>query len=250
MYLCNGMANDWFQFKRFLVRQDKCAMKVGTDGVLLGAWAPLYGGGPVLDIGTGTGLVALIAAQRLEERPENGNCPGKWITALELDSDASVQASMNFKESPWSDHMECLNIDVKEFDSNVKFGTILCNPPFFRDSLRCPEASRNSARHGDDLSFESLSACASHLLAPDGLFSVIIPFDAVQTFIRAAALNLLYPVTRTDICTKQGKCPKRTLLCFSHRLSPCSHNLICMTTTSGEKSDEYSSLVGNLYLKC
>lgn len=245
MYLCGRMANDWFQFRRFLVRQDRCAMKVGTDGVLLGAWAPLDGGTPVLDIGTGTGIVSLVAAQRLERdmcRME------KCITAIELDSAASAQASDNFAASPWKKHMECLNVDVNKFECGFHFGTILCNPPYFRNSLRCPDSARNSARHGDDLSFEDLAACVARLLEPDGLFSAILPFDSVPTFIRAFALNALYPVRRTDVCTVAGKPPKRTLLAFSHVPSLCAGNLLALADTAGKTSAEYAALVKNIYV--
>ncbi len=240
------MANDWFQFKRFLVHQQRCAMKVGTDGVLLGAWAALGGGTPVLDIGAGTGIVSLIAAQRLES--DMGGIKGKCITAIELDSDASSQAAGNFAASPWADCMECLNCDVRKFTCDHSFGTILCNPPYFRNSLRCPDGSRNSARHDDDLSFEELAACVARLLAPDGFFSAIMPADSAASFIRAFALNALYPMRRTDVCTVAGRPAKRTLLAFSHVTSPCAGNLLVLTGSDGKASGEYLSLVKNIYL--
>lgn len=243
------MANDWFQFKRFLVRQDRCAMKVGTDGVLLGTWASFEGGLPLLDIGSGTGLVALIAAQRMETAMRNARCDSKFITAVELDADASDQANGNFSDSPWSEFMECVCCDVKNFDSNKKFGTILCNPPYFRNSLRCPDASRNGARHGDSLSFEDLACCVSRLLNPDGLFAVVIPYDAVSTFVRAFALEGLYPVRQTDVCTKSGVFPKRSLLEFSFTPSNLKYNCFPLVDNNGCETDEYVQLVRDFYLK-
>lgn len=243
------MANGWFQFKRFLVRQDRCAMKVGTDGVLLGAWAPLDGGTPVLDIGAGTGLVALMAAQRLEQ----SGCPGfhgsKCVMAVELDPAAAMQASENFAASPWSCSLECRCGNISEFDCGYRFGTILCNPPFFRDSLRCPDSLRNSARHGDSLSFEELAVCVGRLLESDGLFSAIVPVGGVPALCHAFSLQSMYPARRTDVCTVTGRPPKRSLVTFSKVLSPCQYGCLDMTGPDGGQTPEYAGLIGDFYLK-
>lgn len=260
-----AMSNIWFKFKRFTVMQDRCAMKVGTDGVLLGAWAPLDGGLPLLDIGAGTGIVSLVAAQRLSvammephaATSGGGNAP-KWVTAVELDPDAAAQAAVNFESSPWGDCMECVCCDVNDFNQLCwggeelpvrSYGTILCNPPYFRDSLRCPDGSRNAARHGDSLNFDDLGRCVARLLSPDGLFSAIIPFDAVRDFVRAMAACSLYHVRETDVCTKVGKEPKRSLVSFSFKLSPCCKDTISILDSEGQETPEYVSLVKDFYLK-
>lgn len=244
------MSNSWFQFKRFIVQQDHCAMKVGTDGVLLGAWASLDGGLPILDIGTGTGVVALIAAQRLETCCQGSSTASnvKPVTAVELDCEAAAQASGNFSASPWAEKIECVCCDVKDFRPENLFGTILCNPPFFRNSLRCPDEARNNARHGDNLSFEELAACVNRLLKPDGLFSVVIPADGMAAFIRAFAMNALYPIRRTDVCTKAGKTPKRSLLIFSSKPAVCDCTVISILDADGNPSSDYIELVRDFYL--
>lgn len=275
------MSNSWFKFKRFTVMQDRCAMKVGTDGVLLGAWAPLDGGLPLLDIGAGTGIVSLVAAQRLSVvmmETHTATCGEsnalKWVTAVELDPDAAAQAAVNFESSPWAGCIECICCDVNDFNlaagmdsgavtgldsvgvarlgsdaASGRYGTILCNPPYFRDSLRCPDGSRNAARHGDSLNFEDLGRCVARLLSPDGLFSAVIPFDAVRDFVRAMAVSSLYPVRQTDVCTKVGKSPKRSLVSFSFKVSPCRKDSISILDSEGCETPEYVSLVKDFYLK-
>ena len=137
-------------------------MKVGTDGVLLGAWFPLQEGCTVLDIGTGTGLIAIMAAQRGAGR----------VTAVEIDPDSAVQARANAANSPWADRIDVVCSDIALFNAGFRYDRIVCNPPYFRDSLRSPDSGRNTARHNDSLSFETLSACASRLLA-DSTMAVV-----------------------------------------------------------------------------
>jgi len=264
-------------------------MKVGTDGVLLGAWAPLDGGLPLLDIGAGTGVVSLVAAQRLSVAMMEtytatcGECnASKWVTAVELDPDAAAQAAVNFESSPWAGCMECICCDVNDFDQAAgldsktviglnsraatdldsvdearpcfgvavrRYGTILCNPPYFKDSLRCPDSTRNTARHGDSLNFEDLGRCVARLLSPDGLFSAVIPFDAVRDFVHAMTVSSLYPVRQTDVCTKVGKSPKRSLMSFSFKVSPCRKDNLSILDSEGCETPEYVSLVKDFYLK-
>ena len=143
------MSQPFFQFKQFTVWHDKCAMKVGTDGVLLGAWTPVESSARILDIGTGTGLVALMLAQR---------CSASVI-ALEIDGKAAQQAAENITRSPWGSRIEVVCQDFRLYsnkNNSLKYDTIVSNPPYFTDSLKCPDSQRNTARHNDNLSYEEL----------------------------------------------------------------------------------------------
>ena len=150
------MSQPFFQFKQFTVWHDKCAMKVGTDGVLLGAWTPVESSARILDIGTGTGLVALMLAQR---------CSASVI-ALEIDGKAAQQAAENITRSPWGSRIEVVCQDFRLYsnkNNSLKYDTIVSNPPYFTDSLKCPDSQRNTARHNDNLSYEELLKGVSNL---------------------------------------------------------------------------------------
>lgn len=233
------MSNSWFRFKRFMVNQEDCAMKVGTDGVLLGAWADIRPGCSVLDIGTGTGVIALMAAQRGAGR----------VTAIEIDAAAAAQAAANAEGSEWAGQIEVVKCDLSDYHPDIKFDRILSNPPYFRDSLRSPDSGRNTARHNDSLSYEVLTACSVGLLADDGMLSVVLPFDAAGIFVRCARTAGLYPVRRTDVVTAPGREPKRSLLSFSATHSQPVTDVLCMRDSSGNESAEYINIVKDFYLK-
>lgn len=233
------MSNQYFDFKRFRINQDRCPMKVGTDGVLLGAWFPLESGDKVLDIGTGTGLVAIMAAQR----------GAGSVTAVEIDPDAAGQAHENAADSPWADkiHVECA--DIARFTAESGFDRIISNPPYFRDSLRCPDSGRSTARHNDSLSYETLVRCSAALLAPGGLLCVVLPFDAVGDFTKCATVQGLNLCRRTDVITVPGKQPKRSLLAFGKRKSELLTEVIAMCGSDGNETSDYINLVRDFYLK-
>ena len=234
-----GMSNPYFDFKRFRIEQDRCSMKVGTDGVLLGAWFPMESGFSVLDVGAGTGLVAIMAAQR----------GAGSITAVEIDPEASLQASENAANSPWGDRISVQNADFAHFTAGFKYDRIVCNPPYFRDSLRCPDAGRNTARHNDSLSYETLVRCSAALLAPDGLLCVVLPFDAVGDFTecaQAAGLNLCL---ETDVITAPGKQPKRSLLAYGSGITELRKDVLAICGSDGKETSDYINLVRDFYLK-
>lgn len=214
-------------------------MKVGTDGVLLGAWFPMRAGCSVLDIGTGTGLIALMAAQRGASR----------VAAVEIDPDAANQARANAARSPWADRIEVLCADIAHFNSDSRFDRIVCNPPYFRDSLRSPDAGRNAARHNDTLSFETLSACASGLLADDGLFCLVLPWDSVETFSMCAAVHGLFISHRTDVVTAPGKLPKRSLVELGRSVTCTKTDLVEICGSDGNETSDYINHVKDFYLK-
>ena len=191
-------------------------MKVGTDGVLLGAWFPMESGKSVLDIGTGTGLIAIMAAQRGAES----------VTGVEIDPIAAEQAYKNALNSPWTEKIIIECADISHFNAGCGFDRIVCNPPFFRDSLRCPDPGRNIARHNDSLSYEKLAECAANLLAPDGLLCLVLPYDAVDVFARCALNEGLNLCKRTDVVTAPGKAPKRSLVAFESQCRPLEKDIL------------------------
>ena len=214
-------------------------MKVGTDGVLLGAWFPMNEGCSVLDIGTGTGLVALMAAQRGAGR----------VTAVEIDPGAAEQAHLNVSNSPWADTVDVICSDIVCFRTDFRFDRIVCNPPYFRDSLRCPDSGRNTARHNDFLSYETLASCSVPLLADDGLLCVVLPYDLVETFAKCASTAGLFMCRKTDVVTAPGKTPKRSLVSFSKTCLTLETDVLQMCGSDGKATPEYINLVRDFYLK-
>ena len=199
------MANSYFRFKQFTINQEKCAMKVGTDGCLLGAWADLSGSCNILDIGCGSGLIALMAAQR---------CPDATITGIEIDADAASQAAENIAESPWADRIGIINNDFLSYQPQQKYDTILSNPPYFTNSMKCPDDKRNKARHDDTLTSISLLQHAYELLSEGGRLSIVIPADQQEVWQKQAE-GIGYSVKRvTLIHTRANIAPKRVLMEF------------------------------------
>jgi len=160
------MGNSWFQFQQFRVNQDRCAMKISTDAILLGSLAKAENPSKILDIGAGTGVIALMLAQRF---------PSSAVTALEIDADAAEQAGQNFRANPFSERMRLCLGRVQDFLSEDKFDLIVSNPPFFPDHLKSPDTKRNRALHTDELSFAELIGNTARLLSTTGSFWVILP---------------------------------------------------------------------------
>lgn len=236
------MSQSFFQFKQFAVWHDKCAMKVGTDGVLLGAWTSVESSEQILDIGTGTGLVALMLAQR---------SPAS-VMALEIDEIAAQQALENVARSPWGNRIGVLCRDFRKFyaeKSDQKYDTIVSNPPYFANSLKCPDGQRNTARHNDDLSYEELLKGVSNLLSRNGTFTVVIPMDASDSFKSIAFLHGLYPSRQLLVKTKPGAAPKRTLISFTFEEQNCQEENLLIEVSRHQYSDEYIKLTRDFYLK-
>lgn len=233
------MSNQYFDFKRFRIEQDRCSMKVGTDGVLLGAWFPMERGNNVLDVGSGTGLVAIMAAQR----------GAASVTAVEIDPQASEQAFQNAANSEWSDRIFVQCADFAHFTAEIRFDRIVSNPPYFRDSLRSPDLGRNTARHNDSLSYETLVRCSANLLAPDGLLCVVLPYDAVGEFTKCAQAVGLNLCLETDVITAPGKQPKRSLLAYGFGISEIRKNVLTICGEDGKETSDYINLVKDFYLK-
>ena len=227
--MCSVNVKDMFQFKQFTIEQELCAMKVGTDGVLLGAWAK--GGPRILDIGTGTGIIALMMAQRY---------PEAQVTAIDIDEGAVRQAEQNVSQSPFLGRISVLQQAVQEHLG--EYESIVSNPPFFIDSLQAPDEQRNMARHTATLSYAELMKAAYRVLADNGEFSVVIPFDYRRRMEDEAVFVGFFPSRVCGVKTTERKPAKRYLLAFRKHPCPCQKEQL----TIG--SEDYQALTSAFYL--
>lgn len=234
------MSNSYFQFKQFTIEQSDCAMKVGTDGCLLGGWFNCSDSKRVLDIGCGTGLIAIMAAQRCNA----------MITGIEIDSKATLQARINADNSPWGERIEIINDDLLEYATDHCFDTIVSNPPYFVNSLKCDDTSRTLARHCDSLDCRQFFKKCAELLTDNGCVSIVIPCDIMDEWKAAAAEQELYPTRITFIKTTPKKAPKRALIEFhANTLGECNENTLILETSPGEYSDDAKIILSDFYLK-
>ena len=225
-----------FRFKQFEVRNSASAMKVGTDGVLLGAWMPVAEGAAVLDVGAGCGLISLMAAQRGAAR----------VVGVEIDAPAAAEAAANVERSPWSGDVVIVNDDFFAFAGTPsfagQFNLIVSNPPFFAGGVHSPDASRLMARHGVVLDFGRLIPVAEPLLAPGGSMALISPADRADDIEMAVALARMYVLRRCEVSTKPGKAPVRILWEIAREGAPCVRE--ALTVGSGR----YKELTSAFYL--
>lgn len=231
--------NNWFEFKEFRIEQHKAAMKVGTDGVLLGAWASVNNAQRILDVGTGTGLIALMLAQR----------SNAMIDAVEIDESACEEAKFNFEQSKWSDRLKVFQTDFQLFADLLcePYDLIVSNPPFFVNSLKTSNAALAVARHNDMLSFNQLVFGARKLLNSTGRLCVIIPFGSCVEFRESARLAGFYLRKQTSIIPKSGKAPKRVLLEFTLQPGYPTINDLAVLDKNGDYTDNYKKLTSPFY---
>lgn len=234
------MSNSFFQFKQFTVWHDRCAMKVGTDGVLLGAWAPVANSKRILDVGAGTGLISLQLAQRNEQAD---------ITAIEIDEAAAGQACENVTRSRWADRIRVVCCDFRNYQSEYRFDLIVSNPPYFMDALKCPGEQRRVARHTDELNYELLFHRSSSLLEEQGSVSIIIPSEAEKSVIDTAWKYKLFPHNCLRVYTKPDKPCRRILLSFGFQERKCIDKELCIETVHRQYTPEYIALTKDFYLK-
>jgi len=236
------MSNPYFEFRQFTVYQDQCAMKVGTDGVLLGAWTDSEGARRILDVGTGTGLIALMLAQRTEAA----------IDAVEIDEKAARQAMQNVEASPWPDRIHIHCIDFQGFSAGIhaQYDLIVSNPPYHQQSLKPPDQQRSYARHDTSLGYDELLRHTARFLAPHGRFSVILPSDKVDVMKDKAWLNGLYLKRLTKVRTTDTSPPARALIEFSRtrQHAPEISLLTLMESGSRTYTTEYKKLTSAYYL--
>ena len=239
-----------FKFKQFTVLQDRCAMKIGTDGVLLGAWVSLAKKPErILDIGTGTGVIAMQLAQRGSTQT---------IDAIEIDAPAFEQCTENFEASPWSERLFCYHAAIQEFASEIDdtYDLIISNPPFYSENYKPEDKTRDTARFNDALPFQHLLVCAAHLLTDRGRFAVILPKKEEIKFIELAQESGLYP---KRICRVRGNVnseEKRSLLEFSFlpkgergREKEIKIESLTIETNRHDYTKDYIQLVKDFYLK-
>lgn len=235
-----------FSFKQFSIKQDQCAMKVGTDGVLLGAWTPLINNPyTVLDIGAGTGLIALMIAQRSN---------AEQIDAIEIDENAYEQCVENFEESKWNDRLFCFHADLNEyteelFEEEEEYDLIVSNPPFYSENYSSGDEKRDQARFQEALPFDQLIESAQALLSENGIFSVIIPFKEEINFIALAESVNLYPVKITRVKGTSMSETKRSLIAFTRiKQDPLIDELI-IEIERHIYTEKYINLTQDFYLK-
>jgi len=233
-----------FQFKQFSVSQDRCAMKVGTDGVLLGAWAPTHNNPfSVLDIGAGTGIIALMLAQRTN---------AEQIDALEIDEDAYEQAVENFENSPWGDRLFCFHAGLDEFieEPEDEYDLIVSNPPFYTEDYKTENEQRDLARFQDAMPFEELVEAADLLLSENGIFAIILPYKEEAKFIALAKESELYPAKITHVKGTPTSEIKRSLMAFSrHEITDIEANELTIEIDRHVYTPEYIALTKDFYLK-
>ena len=233
-----------FSFKQFTVQQDKCAMKIGTDGVLLGAWCPLESNPrSVLDIGAGTGILSLMMAQRSN---------AEQIDAVEIDEDAHEDCVENFENSPWSDRLFCFHAGLDEFvdEPEEEYDLIISNPPFYAEDYKTEDSQRDLARFQDALPFEELIEAAALLLSENGVFAVIIPFKEEEHFINLCGQLDLFPIKVTRVKGTPTTEIKRSLLAFKrYELPVLEADILIIETSRHQYTEKYINLTKDFYLK-
>jgi tRNA1Val (adenine37-N6)-methyltransferase len=229
-----------FHFKQFSVRHDQCTMKVGTDAVLLGSWAIVNGAKKILDIGTGSGIIALMAAQRTSDTT---------IDAVEIEKKNAEQAHENVLNSPWSAKVAVHNISIQEFTAASPYDVIISNPPYFTNSQVPPDQRRHQTRHTVSLDYISLIGAVQRLLKPNGKFNVILPYSEGLQFINLAAQSSLFCSRKHSFRTRPSKPIERWLMEFSYHESPTQEGEILLYEKGLVWSDSYVSLTRDFYLK-
>ncbi len=233
------MASKGFTFKQFEINHEGCAMKVGTDGVLLGAWCECGSAQRIADIGTGTGLIALMCAQRN---------PSATIDAIEIDHSAAECARENVARSAWGDHIRVIETAIQDYTTEERYDLIVSNPPYFSETLQSPDASRAVARHNCSLPHRDLIDAAKRLLTDKGRMALILPSDEARRFAMQAVVAGLYLCRRCEVVTKRGATPKRTMSEWSLSACETEHQQLILAADDGQRSEEYKHLTEEFYL--
>ncbi|MBX2967121.1 MAG: methyltransferase [Cyclobacteriaceae bacterium] len=233
--------SDRFHFKQFSVTHKRSSMKVGTDGVLLGAWVGVAGVKSVLDIGTGTGVISLMIVQR------TGNDTA--IDAVEINEDACRDAEENFSTSPWHARLHLHAQPIQSFQPGKTYDLVVSNPPYFINSYKPSDAGRQLARHTDQMTFENLIEATTQLLNPHGRLAVILPPVEGATFEAAAEKKKLYCIRKSTFRARENKPVERVLMEFAYTMRETQHDELLLYKHGDEWTDEYKKLTGEFYLK-
>ncbi|MGL5302264.1 MAG: tRNA1(Val) (adenine(37)-N6)-methyltransferase [Aeromonas sp.] len=232
--------NRGFTFKQFHINHDRCAMKVGTDGILLGAWTPMVNPTRVLDIGCGSGLITLMLAQR-----SSSMCQ---IDGVELDKDAVLQARENVAASPWGSRVAIIECAIQDYQA-ASYDLIVSNPPYFLAGQSFNDPARALARHTGGLDSRALMAACHRLLAPAGQVALVIPVAMANDILSISAEYDLHGLSYTAVITKVGKEANRVLLLLSRGSNRCERGEIVIHSADGAYSDRYTMLTAPFYLK-
>lgn len=230
-----------FRFKMFQVDHSKTTMKVGTDGVLLGAWLNIHQAQTILDIGTGCGVIALMMAQRSAATTK--------IDAVEIEKVDAAQAVENICNSPWPDKVDVHCLPIQNFRPATKYDLIVSNPPFFHDSYQPPDVRRRQSRHGDTLGHRDLIDGVCRLLDETGTFNIILPPVEAQQFVSLAKENRLHLTRRSFFKTRANKPPERWLMEFSQRSGTIYEDEVLLYSSGDEWSEQYRTLTQDFYLR-
>lgn len=233
------MSADSFQFRQFAVRHDRCAMKVGTDGVLLGAWCGVAGAARALDVGCGSGLIALMLAQR---------SASLRVVGIDVDGAAVAQAAANFAGSPWAGRLEAAAMDFRRAAPGGAFDLVVSNPPFFTETTLPGEAARAAARHARSLPLDSLVARAAGVLSAGGRLAVVVPWGRAAEVVAAAAGFGLFVRRRCDVRTVARKPPRRALLELGFGCGAGAREELTLLGADGLPSRRYAELTADFYL--
>jgi tRNA1Val (adenine37-N6)-methyltransferase len=230
-----------FQFKQFSIEDDQSTMKVGTDAVLLGSWVHLENEKSILDIGSGSGIISLMLAQRTSAQ----------IQAIDIDENSVNQANHNFQKSPWASQIKAKHCSLSDFtkSESEKFDLIVSNPPFFINSLKSPRKNKNRSKHTDELTYEELAYGIANLLGPRGKACLILPYTESKLFIDLALIENIYLNKQLKIRPKATKDINRVLMEFSFNKSKFEEKEIHLREENNEFSEAYKTLSKNYYLK-
>lgn len=245
-----------FRFKRFSVVNELSAMKVNTDGVLLGALMSIcHQDRNLLDVGTGTGTIALMAAQRLSDLRlslQSSDIDSVHIDAIDIDQPSAAEAAINFSSSEWSDSLHAHNLSLDQFRkiADRDYDLIFSNPPYFEDSLQAPQQRRNLARHTDGLSYRELLDFSAERLSAHGRFAVVLPSEQENTLTRHARMNGLFLQRIVRVRTVPHKAPQRIIAEFSRSRCVSPAEELLTIQKEGKYTQEYLSLTKDFYLFC
>lgn len=232
-----------FLFKEFTINQDRCAMKIGTDSVLLGSWTSIESNPySILDIGAGTGVLSLMLAQRSS---------AEIIDAIEIDDDAYEQCVENFENSPWGDRLFCYHASLEEFTEEIEdtYDLIVSNPPFYSESYKSDNEQRDLARFADAMPFRHLIESVSKLLSKNGVFSLILPFSEEKDFIVLATKEHLFPKRLLRVKGSPSSDIKRSLMEFTFQENDVEIEELIIETSRHQYTDDYIHLTKDFYLK-